>query len=100
MKILNDINFNEFINDEKLSVVDFYADWCGPCKMIAPILEELEKELSDVNFGKLNVDGSDISFKYGVMSIPTIMVFKKGDVIKTSTGLVSKDELKNIILNK
>ena len=83
-------NFDSLISDS--AVVDFYADWCGPCKMFGPIFEEvsLEKEL---NFVKLNVDNySDIAREYGVMSIPTIILFKDGKEIKRNTGFMSKDD--------
>lgn len=100
MKVLNDNNFNEFISNENISVVDFYADWCGPCKMLSPILEELSSELKSVNFGKLNVDDSNIPKEYGIMSIPTIIVFKNNEVLRKNTGFMSKDDLKSFILGE
>lgn len=78
---------------DKDAIVDFYADWCGPCKMFAPVFEEASQE-SDINFIKLNVDEySDIAREYGVMTIPTIILFKNGNEIKRFTGFMSKDEL-------
>ena len=83
-------DFNELIKKE--AVVDFYATWCGPCKMFGPIFEEVSKE-KDVNFVKLDVDNfSDIAREYGVMSIPTIIVFRDGKEVKRFTGFMSKEE--------
>lgn len=96
------IKENEFeekvLKNERLTLVDFYADWCGPCKMISPIILEFSKEMEDVDFFKINVDNAeDISRKYGVMSIPTLLVFKNGEVIKTSVGMKSKEEIKELL---
>ncbi len=78
---------------EKEAVVDFYATWCGPCKMFGPIFEEVSKE-KDINFIKLDVDkSSDIAREYGVMSIPTIIKFKEGKEVKRYTGFMSKEDL-------
>ena len=78
---------------DKDAIVDFYADWCGPCKMFAPVFEEASQE-SDINFIKLNVDEySDIAREYGVMTIPTIILFKNGNEIKRFTGFIPNDEL-------
>lgn len=89
-------NFSEeVLKEESLVVVDFYADWCGPCQMMGPIVEELSKDYEgSVKIGKLNVDqAGDISAQYKVMSIPSILFFKKGEVVDTVVGAVSKDVL-------
>lgn len=89
-------NFSEeVLKAESLVVVDFYADWCGPCQMMGPIVEELSKDYEgSVKIGKLNVDqAGDISGQYKVMSIPSILFFKKGEVVDTVVGAVSKDVL-------
>lgn len=88
-------DFNKLI--EETAVVDFYATWCGPCKMFGPIFEEVSKS-SDINFIKLDVDkSSDIAREYGVMSIPTVILFREGKEVKRYTGFMSKEELINFI---
>lgn len=85
---------------EESAVVDFYATWCGPCKMFGPVFEETSKEI-DMNFVKLDVDkSSDIARQYGVMTIPTVILFKDGNEIKRHTGFMSKTELFNFINEK
>lgn len=98
MAIINYENeFNKLI--EKEAVVDFYATWCGPCKMFGPIFEETSNEIN-INFVKIDVDKySDIAREYGVMSIPTIILFKEGKEIKRFTGFMSKEDLINFIKN-
>jgi len=78
----------EVLKSDKPAVVDFYADWCGPCRMVSPIIEKLSTEYSGkVKFVKVNTDDNpDIAMKYGIMSIPTIMVFKNGQVASTVIG--------------
>ena len=79
-------------------MVDFWADWCGPCKMVAPIIEEIAKELKDAKVGKVNVDEqSELAAEYRIMSIPTLMVFKDGAVVKKAVGAVSKAEILNLL---
>ena len=86
--------FNELIKGRVL--VDFYADWCGPCKRLAPLLQELE----DIDIIKVNVDMFDnLSISNGIMSIPTLMYFKNGNLEKTSLGYVTKDEIEENINN-
>lgn len=72
-------------------LVDFYADWCGPCKMMAPVIEEIAGEVDDVKVGKLNIDNEmEIAQKYGVMSIPTLIVFRDGKEVKRDLGAKPK----------
>lgn len=90
-------NFNESIASGVV-LVDFYADWCGPCKMIAPVLEQLQEEMSDVQIVKLNVDEApDIAQEYGVMSIPTLILFNNGKQIAQTLGFKPKEQLRNWI---
>ncbi len=95
---LTDENFeNEVLNSDKVCLVDFYADWCGPCKMMSPIIEEIADELGDkVKVGKVNSDENmELAEKYQIMSIPTIMIIKNGQVVKTFVGVTSKEEIIN-----
>lgn len=101
-KMLKHINQSEFqsevLDNSGVVVVDFYADWCGPCKMLAPILEEVQEELSDVKIVKVNVDENpDIANKYGIASIPTIKIFKAGADVNTKVGFMPKEMLKESI---
>jgi thioredoxin len=79
---------NEVLKSQTPAVVDFYADWCGPCRMVSPIIEQLSKEYDGrVKFAKVNTDENpDIAMKYGIMSIPTIIIFKHGQVASTVIG--------------
>lgn len=93
---LTDANFEtEVLKSDLPVLVDFYADWCGPCKMIAPIVEELAKEFEGVyKVGKLNVDDSpNTSSMYRVMSIPTLLIIKNGQVVDSVVGVVPKAKL-------
>ena len=93
-------DFNTKIKGEKV-VVDCYADWCGPCKMISPILDEISEELTEYKFYKLNVDNAkNISREYGIMSIPTILIFEKSKEKKRIVGFSPKEELKKSIIEK
>ena len=93
---LSSENFEkEVLNSQQLVLVDFYADWCGPCKIMAPIIEELANELQGkAKVGKINVDeNQDLAMEYGIMSIPTIVIFNKGKELKRLIGVKSKSEL-------
>jgi len=94
---LDSANFDSVVlNSDKPVLVDFWATWCGPCKMIAPVIEELAQELEGkVVVAKLDVDQSpDIAGRYGVMSIPTMLVFEGGKVVKHTVGFQPKERLK------
>ena len=97
---LTEENFeDEVLQTEKLVLVDFWATWCGPCKMIAPVLAEFAEEHKDkVKVGKVNVDEQrNLATKYNITSIPTLMLFKGGKVINISVGFHSKSELENMV---
>lgn len=99
---LNSENFeSEVLNTNETVLVDFYADWCGPCKMMAPVIGELAEELQGkAKVGKINVDeSSDTAIEYGVMSIPTIIIFKNGKEVKRVVGVRDKEEILNGIVN-
>ncbi len=92
-----DSNFQkEVLDNDGLVVIDFWAEWCGPCKMIGPIVEELAQEYEGkAKIGKVDVDkNSDVSMKYGIRSIPTILFLKNGEIVDKQVGLTSKEGLK------
>lgn len=98
MKQINDENFYKEIDNEGINLIDFWAPWCGPCKMLAPVLEELESELENINFMKINIDENhEIAAKHGIMSIPTLLIMKNNEVIEELTGFRSKEDLKEIL---
>ena len=88
-------NFEEeILKADKTALVDFFADWCGPCQMMSPVIDQMSEEVADVKFGKLNIDDfPDIAVNYGVMSIPTLLIFKGGEVVKTFVGVTAKSEI-------
>lgn len=99
---LNKENFEQEVkNSDKLVIVDFWATWCGPCQMLAPVLEKIAEEKKDtVKICKVNVDEEqELAMEYGIMSIPTLVMFKNGEKVKTSVGFFSKSELEKIIDN-
>ena len=95
----NEENFEtEVLGTEGTVLVDFYADWCGPCKMMSPIIDEIAEEMPGIKVGKVNVDESgELAMKYNVSSIPTIMVVKNGEVSKTFVGVTEKDKIKEVL---
>ena len=96
---LSSENFKEeVLNSEKPVLVDFYADWCGPCKMLSPVIDKLAEELEDVKVCKVNVDTEPtISIEYNIMSIPTLLVFENCVEVNRSVGLVSKEEVLELL---
>ena len=90
---ISEKEFDEKIKNGKV-LVDCYAVWCGPCKMLSPIIDELAEEIESIDFYKLNVDeANEISAKYGIMSIPTLLLFENGILKKTMIGFKSKEDL-------
>lgn len=90
--------FNELIKGDKIVVADFWASWCGPCRMMAPIIEELAEEHPEIEVVKINVDDEpDLAQKYKIMNIPTILFFRGGDIIKRQIGAVSKGRLTEML---
>lgn len=101
MKKLNKEQFDKIKNTDGLKVVDFYADWCSPCKMLAPVLEELSLEMSDaVEFVKINIDENlELAQEYGITTIPTLVFIKDGKELNRKIGFMFKNSLKDEILN-
>ncbi len=96
---LNAINFEyEVMKSDKPVLVDFYADWCGPCRMLGPVIEELANQRNDIKVCKLNVDENpELAQAFRVMSIPTLMVVNEGKIVKTSNGFRPKEEIERLL---
>lgn len=94
--IKSEKEFNEVIKKDKV-VIDFYAEWCGPCKMLSPILDKVSKEMN-LDTYKVNVDEvEDVARQYGIMSIPTVMIFEKGKMTKKNVGFMDDAELREFV---
>ncbi len=88
----------EVINSDKPVLLDFYADWCGPCRMVGPVIAEIADERNDIKVGKINVDEqSELASKFGVMSIPMLAVIKDGKVVNTAVGARPKEQILDLI---
>jgi len=97
VKEIKEKDFDNSIKEGKV-LVDCYADWCGPCRMLSPIVDEVSEELKDVTFYKINVDDAeDVSTKYGIMSIPTLLIFDKGELKEQLVGFKTKEALIDIL---
>ena len=99
MRVINMDDFNnEVINSNEVAVIDFFATWCGPCKMLAPVFEEVANETPNAKFFKVDIDESlDLARQYSVSSVPTIKIFRKGDLMETFVGFMPKEKLSEAI---
>ncbi|MDK2795029.1 MAG: thioredoxin 1 [Archaeoglobaceae archaeon] len=98
MKKIDEKEFLNLIKGEKLVVVDFYADWCMPCRYLSPVLEKLSKEYRDVEFYKINVDeNQELAFEYGISSIPTVLFFKNGEIVGGFVGAMPESMVREEI---
>lgn len=88
----------EVLKSDKTVLVDFWAVWCGPCRMLSPVVDQVAEENPDIKVCKVNVDEEQqLAIKYGVMSIPTLLVFKGGELVNQSVGVIPKEEVLNLI---
>ncbi len=95
---INKENFEAITNGDKIVLIDFYADWCGPCRMMAPIVDEIAEERDDIVVGKINVDDEpELASKFGIFSIPTLVVMKEGQVLEQVSGARPKDAILDLI---
>ena len=91
-------NFNDIMSRDGLIMVDFYANWCGPCKMLAPTIEEIAKENSDIKVCKVDIDENpELAQRFQIMSIPTLVAIKDGKEVNRSVGVVPKDKIVNLV---
>lgn len=99
IRALTTAEFKEAVLEQSnLSVIDFWATWCGPCQMLSPIVDEVSKEFDNVNFYKVNVDEEpELTMQFGIKSIPTLAFIKDGKTLDISIGLISKDELVDFV---
>jgi len=92
---INKNNFQrEVLNSEKKVLLDFWAPWCGPCRMVVPVVEEIARERPDIKVGKINVDENpELASQFGIMSIPTLVVIENGEIVNQAMGARSKDAI-------
>jgi len=92
-------NFDDVVvNSDKPVLIDFWATWCGPCKMLSPVVDEVAEENDDIKVCKVNVDDEgELAIKFGVMSIPTLVVMNNGEEVKRSVGVISKSEILDMV---
>ena len=98
MKVTSANFEEEVLNSDKTVLIDFYADWCGPCKMFSPVVESVAEENEDIKVVKIDVDNAqDLAIKYQIMSIPTIVVIKNGQEVNRNVGVISKSQILEMV---
>lgn len=98
LTITNDNFENEVLNSDKTVLLDFWASWCGPCRMLSPIVDEIAEEREDIKVGKVNVDEErELAEKFSIMSIPTLIVFKNGEIVNQAMGVRPKNAILDLI---
>lgn len=98
IKHLRSADFAAETEGAALALVDFWADWCGPCRMLSPVVDEVASERTDIKVGKINIDEElELAKSYRIMSIPSLIVFKDGEAINKSRGVISKEELLSLL---
>lgn len=98
LEVMSDQFEEEVLKSEKPVLVDFYADWCGPCKMLSPIVDEIANENSDIKVCRINIDANqDLAVQYNVMSIPTLVVIKSGKEVNRAVGVLPKNEIVDML---
>ena len=98
MKVTSSNFEEEVLNSDKTVLIDFYADWCGPCKMFSPVVESVAEENEDIKVVKIDVDNAqDLAIKYQIMSIPTIVVIKNGQEVNRNVGVISKSQILEMV---
>lgn len=98
LKHANEENFNEMIQGGNLVLVDFFATWCGPCKMLGPVLEDMSNDRDSIDIVKVDIDESmNLARNYGIMSVPTLLLFKDGQVVGQTNGFQPKESLQKFI---
>lgn len=89
---------NEIVKADKPVLVDFWASWCGPCRMLSPIIDEIAEEHPEIKVCKINIDDeAELAIRHGVMSVPTLMLFKNGEIAQTAVGVRPKDEILDLL---
>ena len=98
MKDVNELDFEEIVGGKELTIIDFSASWCMPCRMLAPIINQVANTVTDVNFFNLDIDDSeDIAKRYRIFSVPTLLAFKEGKVLDTMVGLNSFEQVLDFV---